>query len=775
MKDKILAEAKRLYDLGFAIHWLHEKSKRPIESKWTTGPRKSWDELLKTYHPGLNVGVRLGTASKVKEGFLGVIDVDVKSKDSRHRQEVSDALKGLIKGHTLPEVISGRGNGSRHLYVLTDKPLKPRKALQSPDIVKVHMPSVSPSKKEIEALSTKEIEQGLRLRNAWEIAIMGEGQQVVLPPSIHPDSGKNYAWQHTFNPDEASQFDPEVLPAAPDKKELVAKDADIKSVPNAVTFEVVDNIELGWLPISDKVREMILTGAGVTDRSAMLLGVASALVKAKCTLNEVLTILTEPKYFMGRTAYDHAQTKNRDVAARWLYRYTVKKAFDENSAAKMFEVPIEEPKQRSEFDIAMDQAEFDEDLDWRLMLDRTEKGNYKATLNNVVSILKNMAGRDCIRYDSFSHREFYSKQTPWAGVQQKALEDIDSIRVKSWIGDKFGFEPSTNLVNEALTFIAKENSFDPVLESLENLPAWDGVERLDTWLANHFEAEGDPEYLAQVFRKWIVAMVVRTYEPGAKFDWMPIFEGPQGAGKSSFGNLLVGDKYFLDWLPDLSNKDAALALQGAWGVEMGELAQFRKSELEAIKAFITRTTDKIRPPYGVKVLEIPRRCVFFGTTNSETYLKDDSGNRRFKPVKVGWLNFEQLREDRDQLFAEALMLYKSGFESARTLELTDAAKQFEREIHAEKMVSDDSDLMADLLRKFFTNLKDKKSFNFAKFRIEDFFEIGGPSNPFGEPLPLKNWKFDTKNAMFAAKALRKLGAEKWKSHGRWFWKLPKLT
>ena len=147
------------------------------------------------------------------------------------------------------------------------------------------------------------------------------------------------------------------------------------------------------------------------------------------------------------------------------------------------------------------------------------------------------------------------------------------------------------------------------------MPPWDETPRIDTWLKRNFEAQGDDEYLAQVFRKWLCAMVIRAYEPGAKFDWMPIFEGEQGVGKSSFGRMLCGDKYFLDWLPDLMNKDSALALQGIWAVEMGELASFRKNEIEAVKAFLTRTVDKVRPPYGERWLESKRRCVFFGTTN----------------------------------------------------------------------------------------------------------------------------------------------------------------
>lgn len=776
MKDLVLAEAKRLYDLGFAIHWLHKKSKRPIESGWTTGPRKDWNYLKETYYKGLNVGVRLGTPSRIKNHFLGVIDVDIKSTDKKHHREVTEVLAGLTKDQTLPEVKSGRGNGSRHYHILTSKPLTPSKAFQSSEIVEVFMPSVKPSKKELARLTPEQLEKGIRLRPAWEISIMGEGQQVVLPPSIHPDSGKNYAWQHSFEPKEAAKFNIELLPTdveknvgSVEKSNSILKSNETKEV----TFEKfeIEPVELSWLPIHDNVRQMILTGQGVTDRSAMLLPIAHALYGAGCTRNEILTVLTDPANYIGQCAYDHAQTKDRNRAAKWVWKYTVKKVFDDHDAEKIFSVPIVDPVPLTETEKIEQQESFDDFIDWRADLDMTDKGKYRATLRNTVMILINAVSKEVVKRDLFSYRDFYSMQTPWGGEPNAALNDDDVTKIKLWIANHFGFEPSANIVGEALTILATNNSFDPVKDALEALPEWDGVERLDTWLAKYFEAEGHPDYLAQVFRKWLVAMVMRTYEPGAKFDWMPIFEGPQGAGKSSLGRLLVGDKYFLDWLPDLSNKDAALSLQGVWAVEMGELASFRKNEIESVKAFITRQVDKVRPPYGQRWLESPRRCVFFGTTNYETYLRDDSGNRRFKPVKVGKLNFEQLEADRLQLFAEALWLYKNGMEYTKPLDIEGDAKNYELQIQSEKMVQDESALMAEAIGHFINDQKKRPEsdrFNFTKFSLEKLFEN---ENAFQGTAPLKKWKFDSRNAQFAAKALKAMGGEKRKIMGLMYWKV----
>lgn len=255
--------------------------------------------------------------------------------------------------------------------------------------------------------------------------------------------------------------------------------------------------------------------------------------------------------------------------------------------------------------------------------------------------------------------------------------------------------------------------------------------------------------------------------PGAKFDWFPVFEGPQGVGKSSFGRLLVGDKVFLDNLPNLADKDAALNLQGIWGVEMGELANMRKTEIEIVKAFITRTVDKVRAPYGKRWQENPRRCVFFGTTNRSTYLTDDTGNRRIKPLKVGKLDFEILRRDRHQLFAEAIAIFEELKGDQRNIEryfeLTGDAKVFEAHIHKEKMVEDDADAMLESMHDFVQKVRvGTQEFNFKKFRILELFSGVGP---------LHKWTQNQRNLMFAAKMLKKLGGEKRMIKGMNYWKI----
>lgn len=757
-ETSLLSEARRLWEKGFAILWLHPKSKRPVETGWTTGPRKEWDELERTYRPGYNVGTRLGKPSRLGGNFLAVIDVDIRTTDRETIKKAIRRAKELFEGHACPMVRSGRGNGSRHYYYRTSTPFKAGDIAESTDLVRCHMPSKRPSRSELEKLTPKEIKDGIRFAKAWAISLYSEGRQVVLPPSIHPDSLKPYEWGVPLK--EVSEIPLLDLSTESDgvEEKNVAVLKDFKITP----------VEIAWLPVSEKVRAGILTGEDVPDRSSFLLKASTALLSAGLTQNEVLTVLTDPDTFIGECAYEHAQTESRKRAAEWVYRYTLQKAEKEKSApSEIFAVEAVKPRKLTAEEQARQAREFHADWNWKQDIIRDKSGRPSKLINNIIMILLNAVSPLVVRRDLFATRDSYGCDTPWGGKKNNIISDDDVDELQSWLGLQYGFEPPKNVVESALVVIARRNSFDPVKDRLEALPAWDGVPRLDGWLKKNFGAKGDDNYLGQVFRKWMVGMIMRVYRPGAKFDWMPIFEGAQGVGKSSFGKLLVGDKYFLDWLPNLHDKDSALSLQGMWCVEMGELSQFRRNELETIKAFLTRTVDKIRPPFGKRLVESPRRCVFFGTTNRQTYLIDETGNRRFKPVVVGELNFEVLENERGQLFAEAVHLFKTKKETEFKLELSGRARTFERQIQLEKMVEDDSNSMAECMLNFIEKVEKKQiKFDLGKFRIIDLFEGVGP---FG------GWRKENRNFQFAAKMLHRLQAKDRVIHGRKYWEIPKTS
>ncbi|WP_425565367.1 VapE domain-containing protein [Sphingomonas limnosediminicola] len=207
--------------------------------------------------------------------------------------------------------------------------------------------------------------------------------------------------------------------------------------------------------------------------------------------------------------------------------------------------------------------------------------------------------------------------------------------------------------HDIVTDHARRGSFHPVVQYLD-ANVWDGIERLDCWLATYGEAE-DCEYVQAVASLALIAAVRRVRQPGIKFDEMVVLESGQGTGKSSaLAILAVHDEWFADDLPlDSDSKVVMERTAGRWIIELAELKGMRRSEVEQAKAMISRQVDKARPAYGRMTVEQPRQCVFFGTTNDSQYLRDMTGNRRFWPVRVGKFDLDALRRDRDQLWAEA--------------------------------------------------------------------------------------------------------------------------
>jgi predicted P-loop ATPase len=222
-----------------------------------------------------------------------------------------------------------------------------------------------------------------------------------------------------------------------------------------------------------------------------------------------------------------------------------------------------------------------------------------------------------------------------------------------------GFPDATrNIVADAVFATAAQSVIAPVRNYLEAL-SWDGVERITTWLSVYGGADDLP-IIRRMGRAWMISAVARALQPGCKADCALILEGGQGVGKSSAARVLASEDWFSDSLRDLHGKDASAALRGRWIIELPELSAMRRSESEAVKAFLSRTDERYRPPYGRTEVIEPRRCVFIGTTNRTDYLTDDTGNRRFWPVSIKRFDLDALRRDRDQLWAEAVTAFRAG-------------------------------------------------------------------------------------------------------------------
>ncbi|WP_181703313.1 VapE domain-containing protein [Chthonobacter albigriseus] len=262
----------------------------------------------------------------------------------------------------------------------------------------------------------------------------------------------------------------------------------------------------------------------------------------------------------------------------------------------------------------------------------------------------------------FAFNQFKSRKT-LSGYEleehQGEISDDAVLAIRGLILKRFGFDPRSDNVRDAVNFLCIENAYHPVREEIDRL-TWDGVPRLDTWLTTYLGAEETPLNRA-IGAILLIAAVRRIRKPGTKFDQIVVLEGPQGSGKSTAVRILAGEGNHSD--QEIINLDAKAQMEmmeGVWFYELGELDGLNKAEANRIKAFASRTVDRARPAYGHYSVARPRQAVFVGTTNEEKYLRDPTGNRRFWPVMTSAIDLEALARDRDQLIAEAASREAAG-------------------------------------------------------------------------------------------------------------------
>ncbi|MGN7470359.1 VapE domain-containing protein [Brevibacillus sp. SAFN-007a] len=378
---------------------------------------------------------------------------------------------------------------------------------------------------------------------------------------------------------------------------------------------------------------------------------------------------------MERWAADRPEVKKLALAERQAGFAEMAAAFDDDSAAEEDE-PAADPV----------------DEDWQTKLEQHHKtGMPLPTAGNVELILTHDVWRGVLAYDAFGNSEVIRKPLPWRGLERPGRDyepwlGADDKRLQHWFSKVYGIS-SAKLIQNAFTEVVHKNTFHPIKAYLESA-TWDGVPRAERIFSVYLGAP-DTYYVRQVTRKMLLAAVTRLYRPGCKFDQMLVLVGPQGAGKSSLLAKL-GREWFSDSLRTFENKEAGEHLQSGWIFEIGELSAMKKSEVEEVKAFLSKTEDRYRVAYDRQVSEFPRKCVFFGTTNTRDFLRDATGNRRFWPVEVDpdraeLSHWTHLTEDVvSQIWAEVLCWFKAG----ETLELDQEAREEAERQQAAHMESD---------------------------------------------------------------------------------------
>ena len=329
--------------------------------------------------------------------------------------------------------------------------------------------------------------------------------------------------------------------------------------------------------------------------------------------------------------------------------------------------------------------ESEEPENWMMLLEKNaQTGAVKATIDNVRIILEH----DPLLKGKFALNEFAGRgevlgSLPWDKREKRRLWDDNDNQGLYWYLERVYKISGNGKVDGALSLHSNAHAFNDVKDYLKGLQGkWDGVPRLDSLFIDYLGAK-DTAYNRAITRKAFTAAVARAMTPGCKYDNMVILAGPQGIGKSTLLDKMSRG-WFNDSIRTFEGKEASELLQGVWLVEVSELDAFRRTDVSRIKQFLSLRADRFRAAYGRNVKELPRTCIFFGTTNTAEYLQDTTGNRRFWPIDTGEQRhtksvWRDLDPEIDQLWAEAYVRWQAGEPLYLTGAIEEAAKAKQEE------------------------------------------------------------------------------------------------
>lgn len=673
-----------------AVFPLLERGKTPLTKHGFKDASKDAD-TIRTMWQGAettaNIGIATGAASNVF-----VLDID--------GEEGEAALAALEEAHgalpETPEVQTGKG---RHLYF------------------------AYPEGAEISNSASK---------IGDKLDIRGNGGYVVAPPSIHP-SGRAYSWHATRRPSkmawaQAPQWLIDLIVKKPRREQqqsverptlAPASDRRVRSyVTRAVEQECAELSSCREGGRNDRLNVAavklggLIGQAGLTEEyvRASLTNAAMA-----CGLEQEETRKTiDSGVSFGKANPRKIELDDRPRPQARSVRQEKEETDYDPETGEVFdhETKALEPRLVVSNDVVV-RADWKQDILWK---DETNQTPIAKSFHNAMLYLEHeyeMQG--VLKYNEFIEEVFIARCPPWDNANSfkpRTIRDSDYANAVAWL-EIHKIKISKREAQDAMTNIAIKDAhrFDPAKDWLkEQAKNYDGIPRLETWLIDMCGAE-DNEQNRYMGRKWLLSAVYRIMEPGCKADNILVFEGEQGIGKSTalrtlgqFGDMNV----YIDSMPDIGTKDSFLQMRGVVIIEIAELGALMKASAtnSAIKAFLTSVEDKYRPPYGTNTISVKRRCIFAGTINpnsASSYLTDETGARRFWPVRVTNIDIDHLRDAAPMLWAEAYLAWEK---KEKTWDITD---QVLSKIKAEQRSRYDEDPWTPIIQKFLNECLDRGS------------------------------------------------------------------
>jgi len=552
-----------------------------------------------------------------------IIDIDP-------RNGGDESFKKLCKdcGHDLEmlatvKVLSGREDGGMHLYFL--KPVKNK-------IFK-------------------------KIKDYPGIDFLSKGQYVVGTGSRHAATGKKYK----FTIDSLSLNE---ITAAPHKLLEMLKKHDVFLPPGTGLTTYADtpqNIERAI----EKLNKLPPAIQGQRGDEQTYIAAATCKDFGLSPLTTLNTLLDnyndrcEPPW----------DVEDLQVKIKHAYAYGTSPKGSNTPEAHFKDVVTDVDLPKKELTPKEAEEQTDELTSWEdhIVVDKFGKPKINLFKNNCLYLTYLPALQNLVGYNMLEAALFMKYPAPWLYKQNNIdlktfpsdgimWRDVDYVNLRAFF-NAIDYDANVGTIKESIDHIAQYNAYHPIQDYFNSL-VWDKKLRLSNWLTKYMGVEQN-KYTQAVARKTLLAAVTRTFNRGCKFDHILILEGDQRIGKST-AIATLAKQWYSDAYIDVQNKDSIAQLQGILLYELGEMACSTKTETEALKAFVSRSTDKARLAYRQNAEKFPRQCIFIGTSNKNDYLKDETGNSRFWPVKCnGSVKLEQLKADRDQLWAEAVHVFKT--------------------------------------------------------------------------------------------------------------------